>query len=186
MLKHPAYKYVSGRTYSLTEKNGVSAEYFLLIGQFVNMCEEIIPGRKKLLKSLGSLHKRAWKSPRNKLELLIQKVIAPRLEKYTPDINAHLAQLPFYRIWDRNLRLTMRTYHLIMLEIELMNRINKDSFLKADGKIALLPYCLHDLTKTCQSSKLGMEYTCRSCSNNCFVNHAHIFFLIIGFRLIYG
>jgi hypothetical protein len=100
------------------------------------MCEELIPNRKKLLQALKDLHSRAWKNPRNKLELLIQKVIAPKLEEYTPNINAHLAQLPFYRIWDRTLRLSMRTYHLIMLEIELMNRINRDSFLKADGKIA--------------------------------------------------
>jgi hypothetical protein len=67
-----------------------------------------------------------------------------------------------------------------MLEIELMNRINRDSFLKAEGKIALLPYCLRDLTKSCKASKSGVEYSCKSCSRNCFVNHASKIFIDNG------
>lgn len=180
MIKRPQYKFLEGQTYSLVGDEGISADYYQLIAEFVNMCEEIIPQRRKLLQTLKKLHSRAWKYPRNKLELLVQKMIAPKLEKYTPNINAHLAQLPFYKIWDRNLRLSMRTYHLIMLEIELMNRINRNLFLESNGKIALLPYCLRDLSKSCNAAKSGLEYRCQSCSPNCFVNHASHIFLNFG------
>ncbi len=155
-------------------------EYFLLIGQFVNMCEEIIPNRKELLESLKNLHSRAWKNPRNRFELLIQKIIAPKLENYEPIINAQLAEFPFYRIWSRTLRKTMRAYHIIMLEIELLNRINKDAFLKSHGKIAIMPHCMRSVNKSDKAGMEGLKYGDINCSGKSFVNHASNIFLDFG------
>jgi hypothetical protein len=59
-----------------------------------------------------------------------------------------------------------------MLEIELTNRQYAGEFLKADRKIALMPYCLQDFSVSCKSAKNGFDYQCRHCSANCFQNHA--------------
>ena len=59
-----------------------------------------------------------------------------------------------------------------MLEVELTNRLYREEFIKAPGKIALLPYCLQDFTVNCKSEKAGFDYQCRHCSAKCFQNHA--------------
>jgi hypothetical protein len=59
-----------------------------------------------------------------------------------------------------------------MLEIELTNRLFVSEFIKADKKIALMPYCLQDFTVNCKSEKNGFDYQCRHCSAECFQNHA--------------
>jgi hypothetical protein len=45
-------------------------------------------------------------------------------------------------------------------------------FLKADKKIALMPYCLQDFTVKCKSEKNGFDYQCKHCSPGCFQNSA--------------
>ena len=156
-----------------------AAEYFQLVAEYVNMCEEIIPDRRELLESIKNLHSRIWKKPRNKFELLIQKIIAPKLKNYATAINAQLAEFPFYRIWSRNLRKTMRSYPLIMLEIEIMNRINKEAFLKAHGKIALFPHCLRYLSKSGQGFHAGEKNLDNSHAKR-FLNHVSNIFLDFG------
>jgi hypothetical protein len=67
---------------------------------------------------------------------------------------------------------TREQYHLYMLEIELTNRMSREEFLKADRKIALMPYCLQDFSVSCKSAKNGFDYQCKHCSVKCFQNHA--------------
>jgi hypothetical protein len=57
-----------------------------------------------------------------------------------------------------------------MLEIELTNRANVDSFRQCRKKIALLPYCLQDWSGSCESSMGDLEYVCRKCSKKCCIN----------------
>jgi hypothetical protein len=59
-----------------------------------------------------------------------------------------------------------------MLEFELINRINRKKFFACDAKIALLPHCLRDLSKDCKASQNGLDYQCKHCSKNCFINEA--------------
>jgi len=68
----------------------------------------------------------------------------------------------------------MRNYHLIILEIELMNRMNKESFQKAHGKIAILPRCLRF-----QDLKSQLK-CCNSDYGKLFVNQASNIFLDFG------
>ena len=166
---------------SLPGQNTRSAsEYFQLVSQFVNMCEEIIPNRRELLESIKDLHSRTRKNPRNKFELLIQKIIAPKLQNYGPIVNAQLAEFPFYRLWNRNLRRTMKAFHLIMLEIELMNRINKEAFLKSYGKIAVFPHSMRNLSKSGAVINSGLKSGNSNCCRPSFVNHASNIFLDFG------
>ncbi len=82
--------------------------------------------------------------------------------------------LPLSKFWDFRLATTREQYHLYMLEIELTNRIHIGEFLKADRKIALMPYCLQDFSVSCKSVKNGFDYQCRHCSANCFQNQASL------------
>jgi hypothetical protein len=59
-----------------------------------------------------------------------------------------------------------------MLEIELINRLNRDAFLKTDRKISLQPYCLQDFSVSCKAKDTGFDYQCVHCSKVCFQNHA--------------
>jgi len=59
-----------------------------------------------------------------------------------------------------------------MLEIELTNRLFASDFIKADKKIALMPYCLQDFSVKCKSERNGFDYQCRHCSAKCFQNWA--------------
>jgi hypothetical protein len=77
-----------------------------------------------------------------------------------------------FKFWESVMRLKEWQYHLYMLEIALINRMNKNKFLKSDVKIALLPHCLRDLTRECRASLNGWDYQCKHCSKNCFINEA--------------
>jgi hypothetical protein len=69
-----------------------------------------------------------------------------------------LKTLPLSKLWDFRLATTREQYHLYMLEIELTNRQYAGEFLKADRKIALMPYCLQDFSVSCKSAKNGFDY----------------------------
>jgi hypothetical protein len=174
MFLHRDIDFRVNPVYVLTKEDFNDDEYFQLIAQFVNMCEEIIPDRKELLISLKILHSRALREPVSKIELLIQESIAPQLEKYASIINAQLAQLPFIRAWNGNVRKVLRSCHLIMLEIELMNRINRDAFLRSHGKIAILPGCIHS------SGIKPVKYFSAGNYGKSFVNNVSGIFLDFG------
>ena len=57
-----------------------------------------------------------------------------------------------------------------MIEIELVNRTNREKFNSSRIKYAFLPHCLHDLDKECLSAPDEIDYICKSCSKNCSIN----------------
>jgi hypothetical protein len=103
---------------------------------------------------------------------VILNLIDLHLKKYTENVEEHLRTLPLSKFWDRRLATSREQYHLYMLEIELTNRLSKKEFLKANRKIALMPYCLQDFSASCKSAKNGFDYQCKHCSVKCFQNHA--------------
>jgi uncharacterized protein len=92
------------------------------------------------------------------------------LLSFTPGVQTHLKQQSVFKFWDSVMHLKDWQYHLYMLEFALINRLNKEKFLKCDVKVALLPYCLRDLSVECKAAPNGIEYQCKHCSNNCFIN----------------
>ena len=102
----------------------------------------------------------------------ILNLIDPYLRKFTANTEEHLKQIPLSKIRDRRIATSREQYHLYMLEVELINRLNILEFRKAGRKVALLPYCLQDFTVDCKSEKSGFDYQCRHCSAGCFQNHA--------------
>jgi hypothetical protein len=177
--ERPQYSQLEGKTYSLFGESDSTAGYYETIAMLADkvlalnhdaqdLIESIweFSSKKRILKkSLGK------KDPGNMMSVILN-LIDPYLKKYTKNTQEHLRTLPLSKFWDRRLATSREQYHLYMLEIELTNRLFASDFIKADRKIALLPYCLQDFSVKCKSEKNGFDYQCRHCSAKCFQNWA--------------
>jgi hypothetical protein len=177
--KSPDYLNVSGKTYSLFANSDSTSEYFMGISALANEILENYADISKVINDLSqfSSKKRALKKVLGNLKSsdnmsTILRTIDPHLRKYTESTEEHLRTIKFSGLLDRRLATSREQYHLYMLEIELTNRLFENEFKKADKKIALLPYCLRDLSVKCRSEKKGFDFQCKQCSAKCFQNHA--------------
>ena len=164
------YKRVEGKTYTLFGESLSTGDYYKLVSQFVNELIEVNPDQKILLDKIQRASKDQWNFNRWKASLPFLSAGLDQLDIYTRNTSKHLKSLSVLSLFDRRLRTKEWQYHLFMLEVELTNRMNKKVFLESEYKMALLPYCLHDLKKDCKSSSDGIEYVCRSCSAECYIN----------------
>ena len=88
---------------------------------------------------------------------------------YTRNVSHHLKSLPWAKRTDSTLATTEEQYHLYMLEIELVNRIYREEFKRAEYKFALLAHCLRDFRPDCRSVKGDFEAVCQGCTEDCFI-----------------
>jgi hypothetical protein len=164
------YRRVEGKTYTLFGESSSTEEFYKLVCLFAGELTEENPDQKILLKEVRNAtkdqrHFNRWKASFPALSTKLEQ-----LDVYTRNTNKHLKSLSILNLFDKRLRTKEWQYHLFMLEAELTNRMNKQLFLESEYKMALLPYCLHDLKKECKSSSDGIEYVCRSCSAECYIN----------------
>lgn len=164
------YKRVEGKTYTLFGDSSSTNEFYSLVHHFIDELLEIIPDQKILLSEIRKAGKDRWHFNRWKTSIPALSANLDHLDVYTRNTNRHLKHLQFQKLFDKTLRTREWQYHLFMLEAALTNRMNKQAFLESEYKMALLPYCLHDLKKECKSSSDGIEYVCRSCSAECYIN----------------
>ncbi len=68
------------------------------------------------------------------------------------------------------MRTTRDQYLLSMLEIELTNRISRQSFLDAPWRMALIAHCLRDFREDCRIQRGDVEAQCTHCQSACYVN----------------
>lgn len=177
---HPEYMAIQGKTYSLFGETGNTDGYYRLVRDLADKVLEIEPDMETILQeiTLYSYRKRLLKKMvkgqgQDTLVSDIMHLITPEMSKYTENTEKHLQGLSYWKlVWDKRLATSREQYHLYMLEIELTNRQYKESFRKADYKIALLPHCLRDLTVECKAAKNGFDRQCRHCSKKCFQNAA--------------
>jgi hypothetical protein len=170
------YSPLPGKTYSLFGYGSSTDGYYDLIKQLVDECLRKYPDEEELLGKLrrASAGKRRLRRAREghgdpDIVLLLGR-ISPALSEYTPFVEQHLEGLSFLKFRDRTLWTTEEQYHLYMLEIELVNRINRKEFMNCEHRIAFLPHCLKDFKNGCKSSMGDIDYVCRGCSNTCFLN----------------
>jgi len=170
------YSPVIGKTYSLFGRGTSTDEYYDLIRHLVDECLERYNSKEEFLKELqrNSIRKRMLRRAREgdgdpNLAWLLGRV-SPALSEYTPLVNQHLDNLPLRKVRDRRLWTTEEQYHLYMLEIELVNRINQKNFIACERRIAFLPHCLKDFKNGCKSTMGDIDYVCRRCSETCFLN----------------
>jgi hypothetical protein len=170
---------VAGKTYSLFGSEPSTAEYYRKISTLADRLLELKPDILNLIRTLeqASSKKRFLKkqlrvSAPSKSDLIHLVVTTARdvLSPHTALVNTHLKGLSFLKRWDSTLFTSEKQYHLYMLLIELANRAWGEAFRKAGRKIAFLPYCLRDLSANCRSGPGELDYICKGCSKDCYVN----------------
>lgn len=163
-----------GRTYTLTDPSGDSNAYYQLVRDLADQLRTIFPHEIALRNTIRRAF--TWKglpppfrgaaSPSRKILRELERVLSP----YLTGVDEHLRSLTLTDRWDRTMRTTRDQYLLSMLEIELTNRITRQSFLDAPWRMALIAHCLRDFREGCRSAGGDVEEQCAHCESACHVN----------------
>jgi hypothetical protein len=176
--KEPAYKPVAGKTYSLFSGSSDTSEYFEFIRSAVDeltndgeSLDVILDQLRASVDRQNILH-RIFKGPlAYPLALASYKNKKAAFLRYTGDVGQHINNLSVFTGRSSALRTTELQYHMYMLEIEVVNRLNKEKFKACEYKLALLPHCLKDVWDECKSEVEDLDYTCKHCNKDCYLNH---------------
>jgi hypothetical protein len=169
---------IVGKTYSLYAQKSSTNHFYEQIQYLIDLCLNIYLDKTELLNILkkaskkSAFQKKEINAKRNPELFELLSNLKSFLGFYITDLENHLSNLSISKRFDKTLSTSEYQYYLYMIEIELVNRICKEDFIKCERKIALLPHCLRDLSRKCMSEPLGMDYVCKSCSKNCYINSA--------------
>ena len=169
---------IVGKTYTLFGREPSTADYYQKISDLADSVLEKDPDIKGVIVTLewASRKKRFLKKAAHSsgpCKALIHFVLSSAQEILAPHTNpvkAHLRELSFFKRFDATLFTSQEQYHLYMLLIELTNRAYGEAFRTSKRRVAFLPYCLHDLNADCRSGPGELDYICKGCSKDCFVN----------------
>jgi len=166
-----------GKTYSLYAGNEDTDKFYSELSDLANSLVSCKKPEEEIVSIIREHSKKKRKLRAEKKRDLSDSIIAKllneadtRLSKYFTDLDAHLKNLTITEKCDSTLTTSQEQYLLYMLEIELVNRLNKEKFNSSRTRYAFLPHCLHDLDKECLSASDGTDYVCKSCSKNCSIN----------------
>ena len=165
-----------GKTYSLQDADGSSDAYYQRLSGIADRfmrthdTATLLGTLEHLRRSKSRLRELSAESLEHSFENTLVGVLREDFAEYTTNVARHLKGLPFARRWDRTLAMTEPQYHLSLLEIELVNRLNTFSFRRCTTRLAFLPHCLRDLNADCHSAVREEDYVCKGCSKNCTVN----------------
>jgi len=182
----PSYLPVSGKTYSLYGSDLSTEPYYDLIRRLADELLRIVPGEESLLALIRNAGGRKWLLARlarregGSVLSSVLRWLGKALSPYTTNVRTHLKGLSIRSVTDRRLRTTEEQYHLHMLEIELVNRVHRDRFLRSDFRIALLPHCLRDFRRECRSVPGDLDSVCVGCSETCFLQRVSAILLESG------
>ena len=177
MSNHPTlYTPVQGKTYSLFAEGDDREGYFAEIKRLAELFLQRGPEAKRLLGLIQKAGKRPYrlgfttsKADRQTLKF-VRETLRQSLSIYTRNVADHLRSLPLTKRTDPTLTTTAEQYHLYMLEIELVNRIYRAEFKRAEYKFALLAHCLRDFRLECRSVTGDIEAVCQGCTEDCLVH----------------
>jgi hypothetical protein len=165
---------IIGKTYSLFDNAATSDEYFQTIKKLTDFhLEKFILSQGELLKLIRLSEKKGNSKRREKgssILNVLQDNFYNVLSKYTLDAKKYLRKLSLLQRFDKTLRTKEFQYHLYMVEVELVNRINTEKFKNAGFKMALLPHCLRDFYPGCMSTAGDIEHICQGCREKCHIN----------------
>jgi hypothetical protein len=171
-IPKPTEKPVQGETYSLFGESSSSRMYYekirrladsyLLQMELPELIHSLqrVSGRRRYLKNL-------WQKDDDAHVSKILRSLINSFSIYTKRTNDHLQNISAFKLWDRRLSTTEEQYLLFMLEIESINRLNRESFKNSERRLAFLLHCLHDLERKCMATPDGIDYVCKGCSKNC-------------------
>jgi hypothetical protein len=166
-----------GKTYSLNRGSTGTDRYYSTVRELVDSFLQIHPDEHGLLFHVqragvkrSFLKKPSERALDRSLISFMKKTIRDRLSVYTGGVKSHLRTLPLSQRFDKTLSTKEEQYHLYMLEIELVNRIYRESFRKSAFKFALIAHCLRDFRPDCRSVAGDIESVCKGCTEDCFIN----------------
>ncbi len=166
-----------GKTYSLFGSDSDTDAYYRrirgLAGELLRQgasLNDVVSSVRKISRNKRQLKKWAHLTSNSTKESLLVQTLKDHLSQYTVNVPSHLKGLSLAHRWDRVLATSEEQYHLHMLEIELVNRLNVAAFRACSTRLAFLPHCLHDMTVTCQSVHRGEDHVCKGCSKGCALN----------------
>jgi hypothetical protein len=170
------YPPVQGKTYSLFAEGDDSAGYFAEIKRLADLFLQRGPDAHRLLdliqkagKKPALLGLKTTRADRQTLQF-VRETLRQSMSIYTRKVANHLKTLPSAKRMDSTLATPEEKYHLYMLEIELVNRIYREDFKRAEYKFALIAHCLRDFRPECRSVKGDIEAVCQGCTEDCLVH----------------
>ncbi len=165
---------LAGRTYSLPEDGG----YYAYIAEQVDRLAAKIGGLSYLDKLLSELvaNDLPFKGKYEEFETLFAQSSSRMSAAYTPNLPSFLVSLSPQHEEREILGISVRGYHLRMLHIDVLNRLMRKVFLKAQQKVVILPHCLRDFrSDECQFQPGDVDYVCLGCTEECQINQTRIF-----------
>jgi hypothetical protein len=171
------YPAVAGSTYSLFGQQTTTGEYYRRIGLLADELIKTFGSTANVLSITGKyrnsrIRLRGFlRSADDKAMGFIMKKLSAGFSEFTADTREYVNSLSWLnKMRDKGLATSEEQYFCTMLEVELMNRINRIRFIRADRRIALLPHCLRDLSRICRSEKEGFDNICKGCSGKCYIH----------------
>jgi len=162
---------ITGKTYSLAVESNTSDNFFETVKDLTDfILEKLSINESQLLKLIIEKDRKTLFGTENEKLKSIKNDLKNHLSKYTPGVKQHLKKMSLFQRFDATLRTKENQYFLYMIEIELVNRINKNLFHQADFKMALFPHCLSDFRPRCISKAGEVEHICQGCTKDCHIN----------------
>ncbi len=160
----------NGKTYTLISNESASDQYYNTIRGLAELFLQQCTDAEQLIMLVRKAGETKGSRVDTSLASLIKKTLKESLSKYTLGVQEHLTTLPSSKKSDEVLLTSEEQYHLYMLEIELVNRINIDAFKKSEYKFALIAHCLRDFRPECRADSGDIESICTGCTEDCFIN----------------
>ncbi|MCX7735963.1 MAG: DUF116 domain-containing protein [Candidatus Kapabacteria bacterium] len=162
---------ISGKTYSLFGSSENTDMFYKNINLAVEDILLSINSPRIFTEKIISVafNKRKAKQWVKKNPIVLSIIDKYSFGEFTKNVNSHLSELKILQKYDKTLAATELQYHLFFILIFLLNKLNKQNFKNSDYKFALLPHCLHDLTRECLAKPDDTDFLCAGCSKNCFV-----------------
>ncbi len=168
---------IIGKTYSLYADKNRTGDYYALIRKLTDLFLQKCPDEKSLLDQIQNagvkslLIKKLSRQQINKpLIKFIKMTLNEALPVYTKGVRQHLKKIPLSQKLDPIIRTKEHQYHLYMIEIELVNRIYRETFKQSDYKFALIAHCLRDFRPECKAVSGNYESVCKGCTKDCFIH----------------
>lgn len=145
------------------KKSGEFREEILRFQNWVKFWEEYPQNRWKVL----------WRKVKSLVDL-VDEWGDRYLEQYISQLDSYREE--HKRAWeereDAGLILRDKScYYINMIAAQILNRCFRDEFLECDRVYIFLPGCMAAKMDNCMAAEEKDGYVCRSCSENCQVNH---------------
>jgi hypothetical protein len=169
------YAPVQGKTYSLFAEGDDSERYYAAIKGLTDLFLRRVPDEKRLLGLIQQVGKKPLllglktTMADRQIRQFVRKALRESMSIYTQNVSNHLKTLSLAQRFDSTLATPEEKYYLYMLEIELVNRIYREDFKRAEYKFALIAHCLRDFRPGCRSVKGDIEAVCRGCTEDCLI-----------------